>query len=266
MIGTSSEYLVDAASSAQITIEDLKPQIAFEVLEALASVADGTPAIVLMRRGGVTSTDVFVRFTLGGTAVNGVDYDYVTPYLLVSPGQTVRILEFRPKATVNFHVAEAKNIRMTLTPDSAYALPQQPSAEVMIVPEKLSYASWLGGMVSSLAVGGGNSSSLMNYAFSVDPQRPFAPESLRRMPQASMQDGYLTIRFRRKPAAADLRYVVEYSNDLNQWLGGADAVEDITAQAAPNDPGAAVFRAKRPITEVARAAMRVRIEITGSNE
>lgn len=260
-LGTSSDYLVDAASSAQIAIEDLKPQIAFEVLEQLASVADNMPAVVLMRRGGVTSTDVFVRFALGGTAVNGVDYDYVTPYQLLSPGQTVRMLEFRPKVTVNFHAAEAKSIRMTLTPDSAYALPQTPSVEVMIVPEKLNYASWL---ADSGMTAGGDPSLITRYAFSVDPLQPFAPASLRRMPQAVMQDGFLTLHFRRKPAAADLRYVVEYSNDFNQWLSGPEVVEDITAQAAPNDPSAAVFRAKRPIA--AAAGMRVRLELSGSNE
>jgi hypothetical protein len=255
------DFIVGTPSSAQVTIEDLKPQLALEVVEGLASVADGTPAVVLLRRGGVTTNDVFVRFTLGGTAVNGVDYDSVTPYLLLSPGQTLRLVEFRPKATVNFKGAEARNIRMTLTPDSAYTLPQ-PSAEVMIVPEKTDYASWLAD--NGLNAVGGDPSLLTRYAFCVDPQQPFAPASLQRMPRAVLQDGYLTLRFRRKPAAADLRYVVEYTNDYANWLSGPGVIEDITSQVIPNDPGAAVFRAKRPIAEAATAGMRVRIELSGS--
>ena len=257
-LGSAPEFLIGTPSSAQVTIEDLKPQIGLEVVEGLASVSDGTPAVVMMRRGGVTTNDVFVRFTLGGTAINGVDYDYITPYLVLSPGQTVRLLEFKPKAMVNFHGAEARSIRLTLTQDSAYTLPQ-PSAEVMIVPEKLDYASWL---ADSGLTAGVNPPLLNRYAFCVDPQQPFAPASLQRMPQAALQDGYLTLRFRRKPAAADLRYVVEYTNDFSHWLSGPNVVEDITSQLMPNDPGAAVFRAKRPIAEASTAGMRVRLELS----
>ena len=258
-LGSAPDFLVGSPSSVQITIEDLKPQIGLEVVEGLASVADGSPAAVMMRRSGVTANDVFVRFALGGTAVNGVDYDYITPYLVLSPGQTVRLLEFRPKATVNFHGAEARSIRMTLTPDSAYTLPQ-PSAEVMIVPEKLDYASWLADSGLTTVVEG--PPLLSRYAFCIDPRQPFATASLQRMPQAVLQDGYLTLRFRRKPAAADLCYVVEYTNDFSNWLSGPGVVEDITSQVLPNDPGAAVFRAKRPIAEATTAGMRVRLELT----
>jgi hypothetical protein len=253
-LALSPDYLLGTASSAQIVIEDLKPQLSLETLESLASVADGAPGAVLMRRGGLLSPEVFVQFTLAGTAVNGVDYNYITPYLTLAPGQTTRLIEFVPKAAVNFGSAEAKSIRMTLKADAAYALPA-PVAHLMLVPKKLSYPAWL----AESGLAGDSDEHLTRYGFSLDPQRPWGPASLARMPKAVTRDGHLTLQFRRKPGVTDLQYQVEYSNDFLNWTSGPAVVEDITAQAAPNDPGAAVFRAKRPISEADKAAMRVRL-------
>ncbi len=251
---SSANYLLATASTAQMVIEDLKPQIRLEVLEGLASVADGAPGAVLLRRGGLTSPEVFVQFTLAGTAVNGVDYNYITPYLTLAPGQTTRLIEFVPKATVNFGAAEAKNIRMTVKADAAYAAPA-PVAHLMLVPRKLSYPGWL----AEHGLAGDSDELLARYGFSLDPQRPWGPASLARMPRAVTQNGHLMLHFRRKPGVTDLQYQVEYSNDFLNWTSGPAVVEDITAQAAPNDPGAAVFRATRPISAADKAAMRVRL-------
>ncbi|WP_367871016.1 Calx-beta domain-containing protein [Luteolibacter sp. Populi] len=251
-LGSSSSYALGSASTAQVVIEDLKPQLSLEVIDGLASVADGSPAAVLMRRDGLLSQEVFVRFTLSGTAVNGVDYHTVSPYLTLASMQSTRLIEFVPKASVNFGSAEAKSIKMTLTADAAYALPA-PMANLMLVPKKLSYPAWLAEQGLSAA---GDDDALMRYGFAVDPLRPFDPA---RMPKAAALGDRLTLSFRRKPGITDLQYQVEYSNDLVTWDSGPAVVEDITSQAAPNDPGAAVFRAKPAISEARKAAMRVRL-------
>ena len=56
-----------------------------------------------------------------------------------------------------------------------------------------------------------------------------------------------------------MNYVVEYTNNLNQWQTGPEAVEDITPLVAPNDPAAAVYRSKTPISAQRVAAMRVKL-------
>jgi hypothetical protein len=265
----SSSYLLSGDASASVTIEDLKPQISLETIEGLASVADGSPAAVLMRRSGLISPEVFVQFTLGGTAVNGVDYNYVTPYLTLASGQTTRVIEFVPKATVNFGSAEAKTLRMTVKPNAAYNLPA-PAANLLIVPQKLTYDSWLAangiGGIGELGVGGGDDGMpmLLRYGFAVDPRHPFAPASLNRMPKVSIEDGHLTLRFRRKPGITDLGYHVQLSNNLSDWLSGPNVVEDITSQVAPNDPGAAVFRAKQPVKPGSSSTMRVDLQVQES--
>jgi hypothetical protein len=261
-LAASPNYLLATNPSADVAIEDLKPQIRMEVLEGLASVADLTPGALLMRRSGLFSPEVFVQFTLGGTAVNGTDYNYVAPYLTLTSGQTARVIEFTPKPGVKFGSAEAKVIRLTVKPDAAYALPV-PTASLMIVPVKENYDAWLAAHNFVPPVDGGE--MLRRYGFSVDPQRPTAPETMARLPRTSLENGHLVLRFRRKPGVADLQYHVEYSNDLRQWSSGPEAVEEITSQVAPNDPGAAVFRATPPMSRDAAAFMRVRLTLPDSD-
>ncbi len=261
-LAASANYLLASNNTADMAVEDLKPQIRMEVLEGLASVADASPGVMLMRRAGLLSPEVFVQFTLGGTAVNGVDYNYVTPYVNLAAGQTTRVFEFQPKPGVNFGTAEGKILRLTVKPDAAYAIPA-PTASLMIVPARLNYDEWLAAnpLASSVAA----HDKLMRYGFSVDPQRPTAPETMARLPKTSLENGHLVLRFRRKPGVADLQYVVEYSTDLRQWSGGPEAVEEITSQVAPNDAGAAVFRATPPMSRDAAAFMRVRLTLPDPN-
>lgn len=255
-LGASANYLLGSAFTAQVAIEDLKPQISLEVIDALAGVSDLSPGALLVRRGGLLSPEVFVQFTLSGTAVNGTDYNRITPYFTFASGQTTRVIEFIPKPGVNFGAAEAKKIRMTVKADPAYAS-LVPAAELMIVPEELSYDSWLA--ANGFAPGSESDELRMRYAFSLNPQLAFDPSMLARQPKATLENGYLTLRFRRKPGIGDMQYQVEYSNDLQQWFNGPGVVEDITSQVAPNDAGAAVFRATKPMSQAQAASMRVRL-------
>jgi hypothetical protein len=251
-IAESAGYLTGTATIAQIVIEDLKPQLSLEVIEGIAGVSDGTPGAVLIRRSGLLSPEVFVQFTLSGTAKSGIDYNTVTPYLTLAPGQTTRIVEFVPKTNVNFGSAEAKTIRMTLKPDAAFAS-MVPAANLVLVPQRLSYDEWL----ASRGVEASDE-ALIHYGFSTGLPSNH-PSIFSRQPKATIENGYLTLRFRKKPGVTDMNYVVEYTNNLNQWQTGPEAVEDITPLVAPNDPAAAVYRSKTPISAQRVAAMRVKL-------
>ncbi|MCH7226907.1 cadherin-like domain-containing protein [Haloferula sp. A504] len=258
---TSADYLISSQSSAQMAIEDLKPQLSLEVLDGIAGVETGTPASVLMRRGGLTSPEVFVQFRLTGTAVNGVDYQYVTPFTSMSAGQTTKLIQFTPTAGVDFSGASAKTIRMDLKPDVAYAI-ASPLARLVIVPKRLTYPAWLAesGLSGSTEQG---MSFLMRYGFAVDPFNPNAADTRLRLPKAELGGDHLMLSFRRKPGVTDLRYQVEYTNDLVTWNTGPEFVEEITHEFSPDDPETAVFRAKRPMSEAKTAAMRVRLLLSG---
>jgi hypothetical protein len=251
-LADSAGYLTGSAASAQIVIEDLKPQISLEVVEGIAGVTGSAPAAVLVRRSGVVSPEVFVQFTLSGTAKSGTDYNTVTPYLTFTAGQTAKIVEFVPKAAVNFAGAEAKTIRMTVKADAAYAS-MGSSADLTLVPQRLSYDEWL-------ATRGVNASDdeMLRYGFSQG-TLPGDNSMFARMPKATVENGYLTLRFRKKPGVSDLNYQVQYTTNFTDWENGPDAVEDITSQVAPNDPGAAVFRSKKPLSAEKSASMRVKL-------
>jgi hypothetical protein len=213
---------------------------------------DSTAGQVLLRRGGLTSTDVFVQFTLGGTAKNGIDYDTVATSTTLAAGSTTKLIRFVPKPNVNFAGTEAKTIRMTIKPDAAFAS-MVPAADLTLVPQRLSYDEWLAthGMTAS-------DEALLHYGFSLGAQ-PGDNSMFARLPKATVENGYLTLRFRKKPGVSDLNYQVQYSTNFTQWQTGPDAVEDITSQVAPNDPGAAVFRSKAPMSAEKAASMRVKL-------
>jgi hypothetical protein len=251
-IADSTGYLTGSAATAQIAIEDLKPQISLEVIEQIAGVSGSSPGAVLIRRGGLLSPEVFVQFTLSGTAKSGIDYNSVTPYFTLAAGQTTKVIEFVPKPAVNFAGAEAKTIRMTVKPDAAFAS-MVPAADLVLVPQRLSYDEWLAtrGVPAS-------DEALLHYGFSQG-TLPGDNSMFGRMPKATIENGYLTLRFRKKPGVSDLNYQVQYSTNFTQWQTGPDAVEDITSQVAPNDPGAAVFRSKTPMSAEKAASMRVKL-------
>lgn len=260
-LASSTSYTLGSATTAQITIEDLKPQLSLEVIDALAGVSGNTPAAVRLRRTGLLSPEVFVQFTLTGTAANGVDYNEVTPYLTLNAGQTTRLIEFVPKSTVNFGSAEAKTIKMTLKADEDYSL-MAPVANLVLAPKELTYAAWL---AENGLPAGGSDEAFLKYGFAINLANPNDAANFARLPKATTIGDRLTLSFRRKPGISDARYVVEYSTDMVNWSTGPGVVEDITPQVAPNDPAAAVFRATRPISEVNKAVMRVRLVAPGES-
>lgn len=252
-IADSSGYLV-GGTAAQVVIEDLKPQLSLEVIDGIAGVAggDSTAGQVLLRRGGLTSTDVFVQFSFTGSAKNGIDYDTVSTSTMLSAGSTTKLIRFVPKATVNFAGAEAKTIRMTIRPDDAYAS-MVPAADLTLAPQRLSYDEWLASRGEAAS-----DEALLHYGFGLGTQ-PNDHSMFARLPKATVEDGYLTLRFRKKPGVSDMAYQVQYSNNFTDWQDGPDAIEDITSQVAPNDPGAAVFRSKTPMSAEKAASMRVKL-------
>ena len=258
--GTS--YLIDAtAAGASLGIEDLKPQLSLEVIDRLASVEGAFPGSVLLRRAGLLSSDVFVQLRFTGTAVNGTDYERLSTSLMLGRDQTMSLLEIKPRANVQFGAAEAKSVRVQIQPHSSYSV-FGASAEVLIVPEILTYDGWLAGREQEApAVAGSNvadpDSLLKRYAFAGPDGSALSMRQ--RSPSPAMENGHLVLRFRKRPGISDLDYVVEYSRDFQTWTSGDAAVENITSSVAPDDPGAAVFRAREPMSASRTGAMRVRL-------
>ena len=254
----SENYLLSDRASAEMVIEDLKPQLSFEVFEGLASAEGAQPGALLLRRAGLISSEVLVQFTLSGTAVNGVDFQSVPSYLNLGANQTTKLIEITPKPDIEFGDAEAKVVRMTIKPSIDYVLNHQ-TGEIVIVPKKLTYGNWAVENNEPTSISTAPDAALMSYAFAPNSDQDGIGSYFSRLPKVTMEDGYLTLRFRRKPGITDMAYQVEYASDFANWQTGESVVEDVSSQVAPNDPGAAVFRAKQPMSATTAAGMRVRL-------
>jgi len=122
-------YLVDVPATAQVTIADLAEIVALEVVEDEAVRSTGQTATVLVRRSGLVSRRTVVGLGFSGNAVNGADFEYVQPLLVLEPWSTSGLITVRIKADALFP-AGSKELAVTLKADpaGAYQVGQPPQA------------------------------------------------------------------------------------------------------------------------------------------
>ena len=74
------------------------PRLNFEVLASKAVADPIQPGLLLLQRTASLGTSLFVPLEISGTARNGVDYTYVTPFIEFAPGVTTKPIQFIPSA------------------------------------------------------------------------------------------------------------------------------------------------------------------------
>ncbi len=263
---TRSGYELGATTSALITIEDLKPQITIETLNPLAEVNSQAPAAFLLSRSGVVDRSVLVRLTIGGNATNGVDYNRIDNFYNLPPNQTSAVLQITPKPTASLQRG-AESVVITVRPDAAYRVGDPALAVVVLVPEQMNLQTWGQRNFANQNAGteafarsdpgGFGVPMLLRYGFGLNPTTPLAGAASL-LPQPELRDGHLLIRFQKAPAAYDLSYQIELSNDLQHWRPSGAEVEDISLVESNYDPTAAVFRSRQS-TDQSAHYMRVRV-------
>lgn len=187
----SAAYLTSSKNVAQVSIENLKPRIRMEALDAVAAVTDADKAVFLIERDGDTETSVLVRFTIGGTAKSGVDYTALPIFLTLSANQTFALLEVTPLPGAQIS-GNVETVTLTLVSNGAYAGGDPASAQISIVPELLRFEDHPSG-------------DLLDYGFGQS------------VPKVEYAGGFLTMSYLENVAATDLEYVVEISTDLIGW-------------------------------------------------
>lgn len=98
-------------------------------------------------------------------------------------------------------------------------------------------------------------STLAAYAFGVAPAAPDRSQ----LPSVSLESGYLQISFPRWKDSADLGYIVEASDDLENWHSGPDTTQQVSVTAINATRERVVERDLIPVASAARRYMRVRI-------
>jgi hypothetical protein len=259
-------YETGVPAIAQVVIEDLKPQIFIQALNPLAIVNDLTPAAFVVNRTGATDRSVLVRLNIGGTAANGTDYNRIDNYLSLAAFQTSGVIQITPKpAAVVSNGAES--VILTVKPDAAYRVGTPVLAGVSIVPEAVDIDRWKltnfpgntqGSQLFAVSDPGGTGiPNLLRYGFGLNAANPRATAGL--LPRPELLNGHLALRFHRTPAAQDLEYRVEMSEDMTTWREAGPEVEDLTMTQVPGDPAAALYRVVQPAEQSAIRFLRVRI-------
>ena len=260
-------YEIGTATSAQVVIDDLMPEITLSVLEPVAYKNTGGQGAFLISRTGIIDRSVLVRLQISGTAKSGSDYTAIPTYVNFSSGQTTAVVPVVPLAggTLQFGT---ESVRLAIQADSAYRSTAPASADVFIVEQEMTFEAWvanhypesaggdLGAFADAKSAGSGLEHVLL-YAHGLDPGGPAA--DFENLPQVRIIDGHLAIEFTRLPAARDLRYVVETATGPAEWTSAASRVEDISATLPNVDARRAVYRSTLPIPSNKHQFLRVRV-------
>ena len=262
-----SAYELGTTVTAQVIIDDLKPQLSIQPLNALAEVTSQSPGAFLVERTGVLDRSVLVRLTIGGNATNNIDYNRIDNYINLPPNQTSAVIQITPKATASLQKG-AESVILTIKPDPSYRVGTPGLAMVVIVPEATDLGSWkqayFAGNNQTLDVfsqadpGNYGYSNLMRYGFGLNVANP-GQGAANLLPRPELRNGHLAIRFQKVPAALDLDYQIEISNDMRNWHLGGTELEDISPLEPGGDPTTAVYRMVDGLNQAKAKFMRVRL-------
>lgn len=260
-------YDLGSTASAQVTIEDLAPQIAIEVLEPVAMKSPLTPGVFLVTRGGIIDRSVFVRLSISGTAANLTDYTGVPTYVNLQAGQTAALIEVTPTSTAVLSNG-MEYVQVALKADSTYKIMSSTSANVWLVDAPMSFDQWrqenfpnaTGDLTSFASADEGQGiANIVRYAFGLDPNNP---KNSSGRPKVAMKDNHLAVFFRRPPAISDIQYLIEVSDDLLTWRDASAEVEEFFPPETLSHPEFQWYRARKAVTEAPGLFMRVRVAYT----
>lgn len=258
-------YDVGSPAVAQVTIEPLMPQISVTAIEPIAVKSDGTAGTFLVSRAGSLTPSVFVRLTITGTAVNGVDYNSISTFVNLAPQQTTALITVVPKSTAVLTNGD-KFVQITVKSDTTYKTVAPSSDRVFIVDQMLDLAAWqqkyFPGSTDDSSVfanqDSGNTGirNIFRYAFGLNPQ---SPQTSTGRPAFQIIDGHLCVSYRQPASVTDINYSVEVSDDLVSWNAGR--VEPITIAAYTNDAEIVSWRATNVISgDAPKLFMRVHVQ------
>lgn len=132
-LSDSSRYIVDRRAET-VTIDsndiDTRPTLSLQAVDAVASETRNDTGTFRVTRTGNLSREIVVRYAIGGSATNGVDYESLTGMVVLAAGQssvqiTLRVIDDRL-------VERTEDVVLTLLDDPAYLVSRTRQATVRI--------------------------------------------------------------------------------------------------------------------------------------
>jgi hypothetical protein len=205
-----------------------------------------------------------VRLEVGGTAESGTDYQSISRFLNLAPGQTTALIEVVPKAGAVID-GDGETVKLSIAADPAYKLSGEAAAYVMIVERDGTFAAWRArafpGSAGALRAfansdpGGLGISAIARYAFGLDPAKPDRGQ----LPKVAIRDGHMTTEFWRRKGATDIDYVVSVSSDLVKWDSSPASVQEMPSTSPGSDPNIVRYKATQAVEEQPKSFMNVRV-------
>jgi len=125
----------DAAGLLSSTTTNTAAKVSVSVKSGLASRTSAQPGSVTFTRIGSTNADLTINYSLGGTAVSGIDYQLtpvnpISSSLIIPAGAASTTLEVVPLPSTNFVVA--RSLLFALDNAAAYVVGTPASATILV--------------------------------------------------------------------------------------------------------------------------------------
>lgn len=189
---------------------------------------------LLLTRSGSTGAALPVSLNIGGSALNGQDYDTVVLPVQIPVGVSSTSVTIQPMAD---SLAEGdETATFSVTPSVDYRSP--PATPIVITIADLPADSWrfanFGSDANTPEIAGDESdpdadglSNLLEYVLDDDPLFPTTAP----LPGAEITSGYLTLTVERNPQATDVLLEVQVTDDVTDpgtWTGNDTTVLEDT--------------------------------------
>ncbi|WP_162027552.1 MULTISPECIES: Calx-beta domain-containing protein [unclassified Lentimonas] len=260
-------YTLGEASSAEIEIRDQLPELYFEVLASKAVADPIQPGLLLLHRTSSLGASLFVPLEITGSASNGVDYTYVSPFIEFSPGVSVKPIQFIPSA----HLAAlpdsfVKTIRVAVKEGATYDVVGD-SEKLYLIKEQMTFAEWTISRQSGEAVAAAfvaspsaptdGDATLLHYALAGDMNTEPKSEDL--AANLTLLGDYVEISYRRNLLASDVVATVEYMLPGGDWVDAGSKF--VLSDEDGSDPSVMVYRSSMKYTEQDVMLVRIRVDI-----
>jgi hypothetical protein len=117
-------YVVGLPDNATVMIghsdQQQNPKVTVATADTLASESGPHSSTFIISRDGGTTSALTVKYSLGGTAVNGTDYELLSGTVIIPAGESSASVSVVPIADST--AAGSRTVVLTLSPDPAYDL------------------------------------------------------------------------------------------------------------------------------------------------
>ena len=257
-IASGGAYAIGVASSATVTIADDEPIVSITAIDPNAAEFGLNPGTFQVSRTGSTAGDLTVQAGVSGSATPGSDYTPLTLPVLIPAGAASAMITVTPLADSLAEGPETVGVQLSGTAN--YTLGASTSAMVGIAD--LPIDDWrfakFGAQANNPALAaldadpdGDRISNLLEFALAGDP----LSASTMTLPEASVGNGEIVLRYRRPVDAGGVMYQVEEKQDFAQPWVPAAAVDEIVA----DDGVTRTMRAHVPVGGAAKKIIRLRV-------